>query len=178
MDRSSCGGFYPWILPWSPVITAFPWGERMGPGPAGSRGDMSFIVTPVACYCLLPSGEKGKTSGTWGFAVQLYGIRSERNYGMGDFRDLRRLLEFCAEAGASALLLNPLHANFPDAPEHASPYSPSNRAYFNVLYLDVESVPDFLECEQARVMAARPNSRRNCVRCALRNTWIMAALPR
>ena len=126
------------------------------PGLAGSSGEMVFIVAPVACYMppvLRVEGEDGRA---WGFAAQLYGIRSERNYGMGDFRDLRHLLEFCAEAGASALLLNPLHANFPDAPEHASPYSPSNRAYFNVLYLDVESIPDFLECEQARTMAGTP----------------------
>ena len=120
---------------------------------SGSSGEMAFIVAPLACY--EPPALRGEGR-AWGFAAQLYGIRSERNYGMGDFRDLRHVLEFCAEAGASALLLNPLHANFPDAPEHASPYSPSNRAYFNVLYLDVESIPDFLECEQARAMTAAP----------------------
>jgi (1->4)-alpha-D-glucan 1-alpha-D-glucosylmutase len=126
------------------------------PDSAGSRSEMTFVVAPAACYMppvLRAEGEDGRA---WGFAAQLYGIRSERNYGMGDFRDLRHLLEFCAEVGASALLLNPLHANFPDAPEHASPYSPSSRTYFNVLYLDVESIPDFLECEQARAMTGTP----------------------
>jgi (1->4)-alpha-D-glucan 1-alpha-D-glucosylmutase len=130
-----------------------------GPHAQGSRSNMSFIVVPLACYmppALKEKGGEGEGGRAWGFAAQLYGIRSERNYGMGDFRDLRRLLEFCAQAGADALLLNPLHANFPDAPAHASPYSPSNRAYFNVLYLDVESVPDFLECEEAQAMTATP----------------------
>ncbi len=119
----------------------------------GLTGEMPLIVAPVACYDPPAIHGKGRV---WGFAIQLYGIRSERNYGIGDFGDLRRLIEFCAEAGASTLLLNPLHALFPDAPEHASPYSPSSRAYFNTLYLDVEAIPDFAECEEVRAMAFAP----------------------
>ncbi|MDN5752026.1 MAG: 4-alpha-glucanotransferase, partial [Nitrosospira sp.] len=119
----------------------------------GPTGEMPFIVAPAACY--EPPAIQGEGR-VWGFAVQLYGIRSEHNYGVGDFGDLRRLIEFCAEAGASALLLNPLHALFPDAPEHASPYSPSSRAWFNTLYLDIEAIPDFAECEEARAMVLAP----------------------
>lgn len=117
-----------------------------GRGPAGK---MPFIVAPVTCYEPPAIHGDGRI---WGFAVQLYGIRSGRNYGIGDFGDLRHLIEFCAEAGAGTLLLNPLHALFPDVPEHAGPYSPSNRAWFNTLYLDVEAIPDFAECEEARTM--------------------------
>ena len=54
------------------------------------------------------------------------------------------------------MLLNPLHALFPDAPEHASPYSPSSRAWFNMLYLDVEAIADFAECEEARALVLAP----------------------
>lgn len=119
----------------------------------GARGEMSLIVAPGACY--EPPAIQGDGR-VWGFAAQLYGIRSERNWGIGDFGDLRHTLEFCAEAGASTVLLNPLHALFPDAPEHASPYSPSNRAYFNTLYLDVEAIADFAECEEARALVHAP----------------------
>lgn len=119
----------------------------------GVPAEMSFICTPAACY--EPPAIQGDGR-VWGFAAQLYGIRSERNWGIGDFGDLRRMLEFCAEAGASTVLLNPLHALFPDAPEHASPYSPSNRAYFNTLYLDVEAIAEFAECEEARALVHAP----------------------
>ena len=119
----------------------------------GQRGEMSFILAPAACY--EPPAIQGEGR-VWGFAAQLYGIRSERNWGIGDFGDLRRMLEHCGEAGASTVLLNPLHALFPDAPEHASPYSPSNRAYFNTQYLDVEGIEDFAECEEARTLVHSP----------------------
>ncbi|MDQ3186121.1 MAG: malto-oligosyltrehalose synthase [Pseudomonadota bacterium] len=119
----------------------------------GLTGEMPFIVTPAACYEPPVIHGEGRA---WGFAAQLYGIRSERNYGIGDFGDLRHMIEFCAEAGASTLLLNPLHALFPDAPEHVTPYSPSNCAYFNTLYLDVEAIADFDECEEVRAMVLAP----------------------
>jgi len=122
----------------------------------GLAGEMSFIVAPATCY--VPPAIQGDGR-VWGFAVQLYGIRSERNWGIGDFGDLRRMLEFCADAGASTVLLNPLHALFPDAPQHASPYGPSSRAYFNTLYLDVEGIADFAESADIRAAVRAPEFR-------------------
>jgi (1->4)-alpha-D-glucan 1-alpha-D-glucosylmutase len=119
----------------------------------GIIAEMQLIIAPATCY--QPPALQGEGRG-WGFAVQLYAVRSERNYGMGDLGDLRRLVEFCAEGGGSTLLLNPLHALFPDAPEHASPYSPSSRAWFNPLYLDVEAIPDFMESEEVRSLVLAP----------------------
>ncbi len=115
--------------------------------------DMPLIVAPQTCYT--PPAIQGDGR-AWGFAAQLYGVRSARNWGMGDFGDLRAMVDFCAESGAGTVLLNPMHALFPDAPEHASPYSPSSRVWFNTLYLDVEALEDFAECEAAhdRVGAA------------------------
>ena len=121
--------------------------------PDGRTAEMSFVVAPAACY--LPPAIRGEAR-AWGFSTQLYGLRSERNWGMGDFGDLRHMLEFCAEAGAGTVLLNPLHALFPDAPEHASPYSPSSRSFFNTLYLDVEAIADFAECADARAAVHQP----------------------
>jgi (1->4)-alpha-D-glucan 1-alpha-D-glucosylmutase len=120
----------------------------------GPGAGMSLIVAPATCYQPPAIHGEGRV---WGFAAQLYGIRSERNWGLGDFGDLRHLIEFCAESGASTALLNPLHALFPDAPEHASPYSPSSRAHFNTLYLEVEAIADFAECEEARAMVHAPS---------------------
>src|SRR5271169_1159197 len=52
----------------------------------------------------------------WILAVQLYGVRSMRNWGMGDFTDLEGLIELANDLGADGVGLNPLHVLFDDRP--------------------------------------------------------------
>jgi len=108
--------------------------------------NLSLIVAPTNCYLPQAVTDEGRV---WGPALQLYALRSRRNWGIGDFTDLRWALEHFAERGAGVVGLNPLHALFPHNPEHASPYSPSSRLFLNVLYIDVEAIPEFAECEAA-----------------------------
>ena len=79
----------------------------------------------------------------WLLAVQLYGVRSARNWGIGDFTDLEAMIEFAAHLGADGIGLNPLHALFDDRPGDCSPYSPNSRLFLNALYVDVEKLPEF-----------------------------------
>jgi 4-alpha-glucanotransferase len=79
----------------------------------------------------------------WALAVQLYAVRSRRNWGHGDFTDLSRLIELAAARGAAGIGLNPLHALFPDRAQEASPYAPSSRLFLNPLYIDLDAVPEF-----------------------------------
>jgi 4-alpha-glucanotransferase len=77
-------------------------------------------------------------------AVQLYGVRSARNWGHGDFGDLAELVEIVAELGCGGVGLNPLHAQFYDRPDcNGSPYSPNSRLFLNPLYIDVEALEEF-----------------------------------
>ncbi len=108
-----------------------------------------LIVAPQRCYQPEPIASGGRL---WGGAVQLYGLRSERNWGIGDFTDLRAALELWAGRGAAVLGVNPLHALYLNNPLHISPYSPSSRSYVNVLYLDVEAIADCQESATARDM--------------------------
>ncbi|MDP1527645.1 MAG: 4-alpha-glucanotransferase [Rhodocyclaceae bacterium] len=104
---------------------------------------------PISCAtatCYQPTqGDR-----VWGISVQLYGVRSRRNWGIGDFTDLAQLLEFTAAAGGDFVGVNPLHALFPDNPLHISPYSPSHRSFLNTLYIDVDAVPDLANCAEAQ----------------------------
>jgi 4-alpha-glucanotransferase len=82
-------------------------------------------------------------------AVQLYALRSCRNWGHGDFTDLARLVALAAARGAAVIGLNPLHALFADRAEEASPYAPNSRLFLNPLYIDVEAIPEFPGTAQA-----------------------------
>ena len=79
----------------------------------------------------------------WALAVQLYGVRSARNWGHGDFTDLLALVDLAAELGAAGVGLNPLHALFDDRPSEPSPYFASSRLFLNPIYIDPEAVPEF-----------------------------------
>ena len=97
---------------------------------------MPLIVAPARAF-------GGDFDRCWLLAVQLYGVRSARNWGIGDFTDLEGLIELAANLGADGVGLNPLHALFDDRPGDCSPYSPNSRLFLNPLYIDVEKLPGF-----------------------------------
>jgi hypothetical protein len=133
----------------------------------GLPGETLLLATPGRCYRPPAVRDGGRV---WGTAVQLYSLRSPRNWGIGDFSDLDELVVRMAAQGADIVGLNPLHALFTANPAHASPYSPSSRQQLDVLYIDVEAVDGFADCEPRAASCARPPSRRGWPRCA-RSRW-------
>lgn len=105
-----------------------------------------LVIAPRHCWVApgLQAGERW-----WGCTIQLYALRSGRNWGIGDFGDLRRLADAAAHQGASFIGLSPLHALFPHDPALASPYSPSSRKALNPIYLDVQTLVDLGGCDEA-----------------------------
>ncbi len=129
-------------------------------GGSSLRGSARFIVTPDSCY--MP--EQLQAGKTWGIAVNLYALRSARNWGVGDFNDLQRLISWASGLDAGFVGINPLHAIHNTAPFGISPYSPISRLYRNFIYLDMESVDDLsgipLSGEaEAKIESARKSER-------------------
>jgi len=115
--------------------------------------DCTVVVAPARCWvpdALANEGKEGQR--WWGPCVQLYALRSARNWGMGDLGDLRALVEVMAGLGADFVGLNPLHTLFAQRPEVASPYSPSSRETLNPLYIAIEDVPEYAEGNAVRTL--------------------------
>lgn len=98
----------------------------------------TLIVTP-AWVGLPDAAAEGRS---WGFAAQLYSVRSRGSWGVGDLADLGTLAEWSGGLGADYVLVNPLHAAEPLPHLEPSPYLPSSRRFFNPLYLRVEDIPE------------------------------------
>ncbi|MGI8724583.1 MAG: 4-alpha-glucanotransferase [Methyloceanibacter sp.] len=106
--------------------------------PATAPGDANVTVPQSAFWPSFLVDQR-----VWGLAAQIYGLRSERNWGIGDFEDLARLAESAATRGADFIGVSPLHALFLADPTRISPYSPSSRVFLNPLYIAPDKVPGF-----------------------------------
>lgn len=112
------------------------------------EGTLRLIIVPPACF-VPPVFREGR--GTWGLSLQLYGLRSSRNWGAGDFGDLAEVVDWAVKDLRCGIIgVNPLHALRNTRPYHVSPYSPDSRLYLNLLYLDVERVPEYQESAEAQ----------------------------
>ncbi|MBR1606011.1 MAG: 4-alpha-glucanotransferase [Alphaproteobacteria bacterium] len=105
----------------------------------GHKYKMVLAVAPETCY----ENEIIKNSKIWGYALQLYSVRSNRNWGVGDFTDLAEFIRMCGRCGADIIGLNPLNVLTHDFPENASPYCSISRLFLNPIYIDIENVPEF-----------------------------------
>ena len=112
------------------------------------------LVAPRRCW--LPEGLLGGGR-WWGVTAQMYALRSERSWGIGDFSDLLQCVRTCAAQGAAFVGVSPLHALRVDRPEAASPYSPGSRLALNVLHIDVTAVPEFMHCKRTQALVADPD---------------------
>ena len=100
----------------------------------GRTGATTLVVAPGRCH-LPPELDGGGRA--WGWAAQLYAVRSRSSWGIGDLRDLAGLLA----ASAPGRRVPPCSTPCAALPE-PSPYNPSSRVFRNPLYLRVEDVPE------------------------------------
>lgn len=112
--------------------------------------------------------DKGATSGkSWGAFLPLYSLRTDRDWGVGDFSDLKSMVGWTQSLGGTVVATLPLLAAFlKEEPFEPSPYSPASRLFWNELFIDVEALPEFAASPaaqqlvgsasfQSRLLAAR-----------------------
>jgi len=89
----------------------------------------------------------------FGVAANLYSVRAERGLGCGDATDLSELARLVGSWGGDFIGLNPLHA-LRNRGDSISPYSPVSRLWRNLLYTDIECVPEIQTCDRVRALLA------------------------
>ena len=141
---------------WAPPVTGpdgVVWGEATfhlpGDLPAGwhelhlESDDFTETCTLIVAPTQLETNQRYIQDPVWGVMAQLYSVRSEQSWGIGDFFDLGMLAEAVAAEGADYLLINPVHAAQPVPPVEDSPYLPTSRRFVNPIYISVEAVPEY-----------------------------------
>ncbi|MEW6186917.1 MAG: 4-alpha-glucanotransferase [Thermodesulfobacteriota bacterium] len=111
-----------------------------------------LIICPEQAY--LPSVLEGRGKRA-GLMVSLAGLRSRKNWGIGDFGDLKALIPWAIDQLKVGLIgLLPLHALSNQEPYNISPYYPSSRFYRNPVYLCLPEMEDFTESLKAQALVA------------------------
>jgi 4-alpha-glucanotransferase len=102
-----------------------------------------LMVAPSTAYQGRLVQPLNSSKQSWGLNAQLYALRNDAQWGIGDFGNLAELIEYAAHAGADFILLNPLHAVDISQPDNPSPYSPTDRRRLNPLYIQIEAVHEY-----------------------------------
>lgn len=103
-----------------------------------SESTCSLVVTPARLSFNDALLERQRT----GLLGQLYSIRSDRSWGVGDYADMADLAAVAGRHSFDYLLVNPLHAQRPTPPVEASPYLPTTRRFFDPMYIRIEDIPE------------------------------------
>ncbi|WP_027366148.1 4-alpha-glucanotransferase [Desulfotruncus alcoholivorax] len=112
--------------------------------PDGSHQILIIVAPPQAYFPLALEAKR-----SWGTFMPLYALRSEHNWGAGDFGDLEKILQWTADLGGSFAGTLPLLASFLSEPFEPSPYAPASRLFWNEFYLDMSRVPELKHCSAA-----------------------------
>ena len=140
----------------------------------GRRCESTVLSAPTRAY------GPDKMMHTWGAFLPLYALRTERDWGVGDFTDLGNLIGWVQGHGGGIVGTLPMLAAFLDEPLEPSPYSPASRLFWNELYVDPRQAAEFSAAAvQAVVKTAAFASVREAVRAtALVDYGPTAALKR
>lgn len=91
-----------------------------------------LAVAPLRCYGVADALDLPAPR-AWGVGVQVYSTRHADDAGVGDAAGVLAWVQRVADAGGDAVALSPVHAARPCSGV-CSPYSPSDRRYFDPVY--------------------------------------------
>lgn len=132
-------------------LPGFPQGyHRLAVEFQGRIEESLIISAPLKAY------QAATESRAWGVFLPLYALRTEKNWGSGDFGDLERLMAWVGELRGQTVATLPLLASFFNLDTDVSPYLPVSRLMWNEFYLDINQIPELAECPSAQALISSP----------------------
>jgi 4-alpha-glucanotransferase len=116
---------------------------------------LTLAVAPARCVGIADIAGRERVAGV---AAQIYALRHTGDCGIGDMSGVTALAQAAAARGLESVALSPTHALFAAEPGHFSPYSPSNRLFYNPLHADPVSVLGNERVARARTAAGLDQS--------------------
>jgi 4-alpha-glucanotransferase len=134
------GRFAELSIPWPdyPALGYHQLRLTLDSGKRTTSAEQTFIVVPSRC---VQARDLLGDRRAFGLVANLYTVRSAQNWGVGDFSDLKQLIEWTGSLGGAFVGVNPLHA-LANTGDGISPYSPVSRIFRNPIYIDVKGVPE------------------------------------
>jgi 4-alpha-glucanotransferase len=110
------------------------------------------ICAPRLAYSP-PSAER-----RWGLFLPLYALHSRQSWGVANFGDLKKLMQWTAGLGGAVSGTLPLLAGFFDSRGGPGPYLPASKLFWNEFYLDIPSVPEFTADHEVAAIVNGPTT--------------------
>lgn len=138
------------VIPVKPVL---PNGYHQAVVTLGRKpmGKVLIIAAPWTAY------RPAKVKKSLGVFAPLYAVHSPDSWGIGDFTDLGKLVDWTYALGGDFVGTLPMLATFNEKPMvEPSPYSPVSRVFWNEIYIDPRRTPEWALCARARKLAQSP----------------------
>jgi 4-alpha-glucanotransferase len=113
-----------------------------------SSGETMIIAAPRKAG--LPGEAGGEKE--WGVFLPLYALKTDKDWGGGDYTGLGALTDWVSEMGGKVVGTLPLLPVFLDRPFEPSPYAPVSRLLWNDFYVDVTASPELADSAPARAL--------------------------
>ena len=137
----------PWSLP-------LPLGYHQLVVALGDRSAESVVIAA-------PRAAFNGGGGGVGVFLPLYALQSAESWGIGDFSDLGRLLDWLPSTGVRRFAMLPiLAADYDGDPCDPSPNLPVSRLFWNELFVDPRRLLEFAACDAARRLVESGRFRR------------------
>lgn len=129
-----------------------PWGyHRLVLTWADQAHEVLLIRTPVRA-----AGLPGRPGPRTGAFLPLYALRTEHDWGAGDFSDLAEFTRWAGQRNFEAVGILPLLPAFLEQPFDPSPYSPISRRFWGEHFVDPRAAPEFETSAEARQCLENP----------------------